>query len=287
MNERNVFLLLAVLYAGLFAAGGWLVMPLERRQLWRNRMAAAFSATRNQFELLNCKLAARTGAWLIRLESGVRSSMLGIRRHQGVATIVLGLLVAPALLALYFFPHDSLEAYLEEPVPANPVVTALLHGEHLVPPPPLPPNAFLAKELELIRPEIASASREWALLDSDFRQRLLAVYRLMASHGYQVALLEGYRSPERQAQLARSGPHVTNAGAFQSFHQYGLAADSAFYRDGKLVISEKDGWVMEGYRLYGKYAESVGLVWGGRWQMMDFGHVELRKSGMLGSRPGN
>jgi peptidoglycan L-alanyl-D-glutamate endopeptidase CwlK len=41
---------------------------------------------------------------------------------------------------------------------------------------------------------------------------------------------------------------------------------------------------MEGYRLYGEYAESVGLVWGGRWKMMDFGHVELRKSGMPSKR---
>jgi peptidoglycan L-alanyl-D-glutamate endopeptidase CwlK len=41
---------------------------------------------------------------------------------------------------------------------------------------------------------------------------------------------------------------------------------------------------MEGYRLFGEYAESVGLVWGGRWKMMDFGHVELRKSGALGRR---
>ena len=64
----------------------------------------------------------------------------------------------------------------------------------------------------------------------------------------------------------------------QSYHQYGLAADSAFYRNGKLVISEKDPWAMRGYQLYGKTAQEVGLVWGGSWKSIkDLGHVELRK----------
>ncbi|MCY1535230.1 D-alanyl-D-alanine carboxypeptidase [compost metagenome] len=74
------------------------------------------------------------------------------------------------------------------------------------------------------------------------------------------------------------------AKANQSYHQYGLAADNAFYRNGKLVISEKDPWAMEGYRLYGEAAESVGLVWGGRWSFRDYGHVEYRKPGFKLSR---
>ena len=77
------------------------------------------------------------------------------------------------------------------------------------------------------------------------------------------------------------GAHVTNAKAFQSYHQYGLAADCAFLRGNKLVISEKDPWAMQGYALFGQEGEAIGLTWGGRWKMMDFGHVELRgtKSG--------
>jgi peptidoglycan L-alanyl-D-glutamate endopeptidase CwlK len=98
-------------------------------------------------------------------------------------------------------------------------------------------------------------------------------------YGYDMALLEGYRSPERQAILAAKGGSVTNAGAYQSYHQYGLAADSAFYRDGKVVISEKDPWAMRGYQLYGEVAEAAGLVWGGRWKLLDLGHVEFHKAG--------
>jgi peptidoglycan L-alanyl-D-glutamate endopeptidase CwlK len=96
-----------------------------------------------------------------------------------------------------------------------------------------------------------------------------------------MALLEGYRSPARQDLLASMGGAVTNARAFQSWHQYGLAADCAFWRDGKLVISEKDPWAMRGYQLYGEVAEQLGLTWGGRWKMMDLGHTELRLRGVM------
>jgi peptidoglycan L-alanyl-D-glutamate endopeptidase CwlK len=202
-------------------------------------------------------------------------------RRKRSTVLALALLIVPLLAVQILAPDAGLEAYSDLPQASDPVIAALLRGEQLMPPPPLPPEAFATREVEEERHELASASREWMVLDADFRQRLLAVYRLMAQHGYQMALIEGYRSPERQAMLAKLGAQVTNAGAYQSYHQFGLAADSAFYREGKLVITEKDPWAMAGYRLYGQYAESVGLVWGGRWQMMDLGHVELRKPGIL------
>jgi len=140
---------------------------------------------------------------------------------------------------------------------------------------------FMTPEVEVVRPGLVSASRDWALLDKDYSQRLLQAFRIMKErHGYDMALLEGYRSPERQDALAAQGSNVTNAKAFQSWHQYGLAADCAFLRDGKLVISERDPWAMRGYQLFGEVAESLGLTWGGRWKMMDFGHTELRVDGV-------
>jgi len=115
-------------------------------------------------------------------------------------------------------------------------------------------------------------------MDPDFVQRLLLVFKIMREqHGYEMALLEGWRSPERQVLLAQMGAHVTQAGAWQSWHQYGLAADCAFLRNGKLVISERDPWAARGYALYGEVAESVGLTWGGRWKLLDLGHVEWRR----------
>jgi peptidoglycan L-alanyl-D-glutamate endopeptidase CwlK len=161
-------------------------------------------------------------------------------------------------------------------------VAALLKGEHLSPPTALPPLAFSTPEVELVRPMLADASRNWGLLHPEFSQRLLLAFRIMKEkYGYQMALLEGYRSPARQDTLAKMGNQVTNARAWQSWHQYGLAADCAFWRDGRLVISEKDPWAMRGYQLYGQVAESLGLTWGGRWTMMDFGHTELRLRGAM------
>lgn len=199
--------------------------------------------------------------------------------------ITAGILAAPPLIAIalrgrQLFQFDGATRAPDEKI------AALLNGEQLVPPPPLPPEVFETKEVEQIRPALRDASRDWNLLDADFRTRLLLVYKMMhEQYGYEMVLLEGYRSPDRQNRLAQLGG-VTNAAAYQSYHQYGLAADNAFLRDGKVVISEKDPWAMRGYQLYGQTAEQVGLVWGGRWKLMDFGHVEYHKPGfVLGRKP--
>ena len=160
------------------------------------------------------------------------------------------------------------------------VVTALLNGEHLVPPAALPPEVFSTRDVALVRPALASASRRWVLLDDAFAQRMLRIYQLMKDrHGYDMVLIEGYRSPERQNELAASGNHVTNAAAFQSYHQYGMAADSAFLRNGRIVISEKDPWAMRGYELFGSIVTEMGMTWGGTWTLVDLGHVEWRRAG--------
>ncbi|MBF3419861.1 M15 family metallopeptidase [Burkholderia pseudomallei] len=208
--------------------------------------------------------------------SGVQNLL--VRRRLLIATTT-GILATPPLIAIalrgrQLFQYDDTLRVPDEKI------AALLKGEQLVPPLPLPPEVFATREVEQVRPALKDASRDWNLLDTDFRTRLLLVYKIMREqHGYEMALLEGYRSPERQNRLAQMGSNVTNAAAFQSYHQYGLAADNAFLRDGKLVISEKDPWAMRGYQLYGQVAEEVGLTWGGRLKMMDLGHVEYHKPG--------
>jgi peptidoglycan LD-endopeptidase CwlK len=193
-----------------------------------------------------------------------------------------GILATPPLVAIALRGKQLFQFDDNLTVPDE-KIAALLNGEQLVPPQPLPPEVFQTQEVEQVRPEIKDASRDWNLLDPDFRTRLLLVYKIMREqYGYEMALLEGYRSPERQDMLSRmAGSKVTNAAAYQSYHQYGLAADNAFLRDGKLVISEKDPWAMKGYQLYGQTAEQVGLVWGGRWKLMDLGHVEYHKPGFV------
>lgn len=207
-------------------------------------------------------------------------------RRRLLIFITAGILATPPLIAIALRGRQLLFQYDDTTRVPDEKIAALLNGEQLVPPPQLPPEVFATQEVEQVRPALQDASRDWNLLDADFRTRLLLVYKIMREqYGYQMALLEGYRSPERQNRLSQLGG-VTNAAAFQSYHQYGLAADNAFLRDGKLVISEKDPWAMRGYQLYGQTAEQCGLVWGGRWKLMDLGHVEYHKPGfVMGKSP--
>lgn len=213
-----------------------------------------------------------------------------ISRHRWFVLAGLLVLILPPIGIVVFSSGANLGGFKDDAVEVNAQVTSLLKGEQLVPPAPLPPEFFVAADALMLSnqptqytlPLLVSASRNWQLLDPEYAQRLLLVFKIMREqHGYEVAILEGYRSPERQEVLSKIGVHVTGAQAFQSYHQYGLAADCAFLRDGKLVISEKDPWAMKGYTLYGEVAESLGLTWGGRWKMMDFGHVEWRKPGFV------
>lgn len=222
-------------------------------------------------------------------QDGYERAISGTRWLQRNALrllVALGLLAIPPLIVFSLRAWHTLDAYDDTTTTTQPdsVIAALLQGEQLVPPPPLPPEVFTTAEVAQVRPQLGTADRRWEVLDAEFRQRLLLAYRLMREeHGYEMVLLEGYRSAERQNFLAGLGVHVTNAVAWQSFHQHGLAADSAFLREGKLIISERDPWAARGYELYGHVAQRVGLTWGGRWQNTDLGHVELRRAGV--SRP--
>ncbi|HSW04156.1 M15 family metallopeptidase [Aquabacterium sp.] len=241
-----------------------------------------------------------TQRWAQAGARGARGSRTPLRGRAGAALAWLrasrrGLLLALAVLLLLPALALSLRAWwrLEgfDHTASRSVdehVAALLQGEQLVPPPPLPPELFSTLEVEAARPLLRTASRQWELLDADFRRRLLLLFKLLKDqHGYDAVLLEGYRSPERQEALARLGPALTQAGAYESYHQFGLAADVAFLRDGRIVISERDAWALRGYELYGELAASLGLTWGGNWRgLADYGHVELRRPGVLQSRTG-
>lgn len=229
-------------------------------------------------------MSRSVGGGLSRGANAARRSVRWLHRqwhgHRVAWAVALPLVLAPPLLMLVLHRPSNGDHGPDSSPPRDLHIARLLHGERLSPPPPLPPEAFTTREVERVRPQLRGADREWARLDPDFQSRLLRVFETMRTvHGYELVLLEGYRSPERQQQLAALGPHVTNAGMYQSYHQYGLAADVAFVRDGRIVISERDPWAMRGYTLYGETAEAHGLIWGGRWRMRDYGHVELRRPG--------
>ncbi len=282
-----------LVWVALFPEGrSFVASAFQRVLLWRARAAQSSS-------LASGEVLQKVSFVSKYFSGGAKERMQWIQAHKWAVSVGLLLLSLPPVAIVLFSSGVQLQGFSDDRVQINPQVAALLKGEQLVPPAPLPPEIFVEADAANVRlqlaaqhqpvyalPMLASASRNWQLLDPDFAQRLLLAFKIMKEqHGYDMAILEGYRSPERQDMLSKMGGHVTGAKAFQSYHQYGLAADCAFLRDGKLVISEKDPWAMKGYTLYGEVAESLGLTWGGRWKMMDFGHIEWRKPGLIKKAP--
>jgi peptidoglycan LD-endopeptidase CwlK len=277
-----VWVLAVAVYFVLACAISWMVLFPAGREFVLNALAGAGLRLGRRAGLLAQQRLRDADALRANGRAAAGSVAGFVRRHWIACTCGAALVCLPPVAALLLAERPMLSGYESLERPVNTQVADLLQGEQLVPPPPLPPLVFATAEVAQERPLLASASRDWAMLNADYTQRLLTVFRIMKErHGYEMAILEGYRSPARQDALAALGPGVTNARSWQSWHQYGLAADCAFVRDGKLVISEKDPWAMRGYQLYGQVAESVGLTWGGRWKMMDFGHTELRLPGVM------
>jgi len=81
-------------------------------------------------------------------------------------------------------------------------------------------------------------SRDLSLLHSAFLAQLSQVISALNEEGYPMRVFEAYRSPGRQQYLysqgrnGKEGKIVTNARPWTSYHQYGLAADFAFYQNG-------------------------------------------------------
>lgn len=96
----------------------------------------------------------------------------------------------------------------------------------------------------------------------------------MALLGHRVRITEGYRTFERQGELyaqgrTKPGPIVTNAKPGESLHNYGVAIDFVFVKEG--YNASKELW-----ETLGKTGEKQGFRWGGRWQgFVDRPHFEL------------
>ena len=86
----------------------------------------------------------------------------------------------------------------------------LLKGEHLVPPPPLPPDVLRPLKPNRVRPMFRPPTAVGIRWTTSVCSALVDGIKIMREeHGYDMALLEGYRSPERQNMLAAKGGHVT------------------------------------------------------------------------------
>lgn len=244
---------------------------------WWARIRARFARTGTRVSGGLARSIGAGGRAAAGVGSGVRQ---GLRRHRWLVLASVVLLVLPPLLVLGLRQRVVLPGFQGDDLgESQTMIAGLLRGERLVPPPPPPPAVFTTREIREERPEVVTADRRWDHVDADLQQRVLAIYQVMQSqYGIRMVLVEGYRSPERQAELAREG-RATLAGAWSSCHQYGLALDSAPMREGKLQWDMGDAWTRRAYFLYGELAEQAGLTWGGRWtRLKDYVHVESTRS---------
>lgn len=116
-------------------------------------------------------------------------------------------------------------------------------------------------------------NRDETVLNKEFVRRLnlaMGRYARLYPGEDQPFITEGYRSPERQAELyaqgrTKPGKIVTNTR--ESLHQYGYAADIAF-RDSLYAKPEK-------FIAFARLAEDVGLLAGAFWQdFPDLPHIQ-------------
>lgn len=89
-----------------------------------------------------------------------------------------------------------------------------------------------------------------------FRAKLTDLDAALAAAGLPLQVFEAGRSPQRQQELFAQGrvsgcgtfgKHVTNAKPFQSFHQFGLAADYVFQVNGQWTWDEPTPGAWERY----------------------------------------
>lgn len=81
------------------------------------------------------------------------------------------------------------------------------------------------------------------------------------------AIAELYRTPERQAYLAKTGKSLT----LRSKHLHGLAADLLIVEASTIILNDDPR-----YETLGQLWEALGGTWGGRWKALaDIYHFEL------------
>lgn len=119
-----------------------------------------------------------------------------------------------------------------------------------------PPSLINNPRLKKVHPNLAEKA-----------QRIID---LAKADGIELLVTQGLRTFTEQDTLFRKRPKVTNAKGGQSMHNYGLAVDFA------VIVNGKISWDEQLYRPIGKYADAVGLEWGGRWKFVDLPHVQLK-----------
>ncbi|MBH1560624.1 M15 family metallopeptidase [Stenotrophomonas maltophilia] len=129
---------------------------------------------------------------------------------------------------------------------------------------------------------------QWDGVHPELRSTLERIALQMKDEGYDLRLMEGYRSEQRQAALLASQKGVTQAGPGSSCHNHGWAADMVIYKRGRPSWDLTDEQVRQGYQRFGELAQQAGLRWGGAWKSFkDMPHVEMRSECLVAIRGGS
>lgn len=126
-----------------------------------------------------------------------------------------------------------------------------------------------------LHPQLAEA---FSIIQNEFRARKLNVglHSGVRSHAEQQRLWMLGReiiNSDGKTELNPMGNIITNAQAFNSFHEFGLAGD--------IVPKNEVGqwtwnWSDENWEQLGSFGEKLGLVWGGRWKFKDLPHFQIK-----------
>ncbi|MGN6347053.1 MAG: M15 family metallopeptidase [Candidatus Nitrosocosmicus sp.] len=102
---------------------------------------------------------------------------------------------------------------------------------------------------------------------SKFTQMISDLIKKSYDLGYQMTFAEAYRPPEMAEIYAKDGRGIKN-----SLHCKRLAVDFNVFKNGNLLTDGKD------FEDLGKYWESLGGSWGGRFK--DGNHFSLEDNGV-------
>ena len=126
---------------------------------------------------------------------------------------------------------------------------------------------------------------QWDGVHPDLRLTLEAIQEVMREEGFDLRLMEGFRSDARQAALLATGGGVTQVGAGRSCHNHGFAVDMVIHVRNRPSWDLTHSHVRDGYARLGELATSAGLRWGGAWtDFQDMPHVEMRDECLLAMR---
>lgn len=115
-------------------------------------------------------------------------------------------------------------------------------------------------------------NRSLDVLQTDFKTKIFELLARCTEQGIYIKIVSTLRTPEEHAENLKKGVSWVK----HSKHLDGKAIDVCPI----LTYSGTEGTVLNWdarnpqWEQIGKIAESLGLIWGGRWKVRDMGHIQ-------------